>query len=44
MTDVLLAAILRARLAGDDATADRIEALLDRPDEAAALLRQLAAA
>ena len=32
-----------ARLAGDDATAAKLEALLDKPDEAAALLKQLAA-
>lgn len=43
-TQILLAAILQARADGDAATADALEALLDRPDEAAALLKQLASA
>jgi hypothetical protein len=43
MTDVILAAILTARADGDDATAGALEALLDRPDEAAVLLKRLAA-
>lgn len=41
MNDVLTAAILEAELAGDTAAADRLRALADKPDELAALLKQL---
>lgn len=41
MNDVLAAAILQATLDGDTETVAKLKALADKPDELAALLRQL---
>lgn len=43
MNDVILTALLQARADGDDASAERLTALLADPDRAGPLIRQLAA-
>ncbi|QEG32290.1 hypothetical protein GobsT_71430 [Gemmata obscuriglobus] len=41
MNDVLTAAILQARDEGDDATAERLQAMADDPEQLAELLKHL---